>query len=299
MGGRGGEPGGRVEQAAAGENFISVLVLTLNEEQNIGPCLASVSWADDILIVDSFSSDSTVEIARSMGARVVQRRFDTFADQRNFGIRHGRLRHPWVLHLDADERVTPELHEELLRATREEGKDAFRVPSKMMLYGRWLRRSGMYPTYQVRFGRPEALVFKQVGHGQREDLPPTRIGTLRNALVHHSFSKGLTDWFEKHNRYSSAEAQYALASLGRSLDLAGLVSFADSTRRRRALKDLSYRLPFRAFLRFAYMYILRGGILEGRTGLAYCTLLALYEQMIVLKIHEMRNGSANPSDRSQ
>jgi glycosyltransferase involved in cell wall biosynthesis len=267
---------------------VSVLLLTLNEEDNLPRCLASVAWADDILVLDSFSTDRTVEVAQAHGARVMQRAFDTFAGQRNFGLQEGGLRHDWVLHLDADEVVPPALCQELLtRLDDADALPAYRVASKMMFHGRWLRRSGIYPSYQVRFGLRDRLGFVQVGHGQREALAPEEVGTLREPLEHYSFSKGLDDWYARHNRYSRAEADQALADADAPMPWLDLLS-TDATRRRRALKRLAARMPFRPTLRFLYMYVLRLGLLDGRPGLAYCRLLATYESMIVAKIKEAR-----------
>ena len=273
---------------------VSVLILTYNEEANLPRCLDGVAWADDVLVLDSFSTDQTVEVARQLGARVLQRRFDTFAGQRNYGIDEGDLRHEWVLHLDADEVVPADLRDELVGIVAEGGHPAYRVASKMMFQGQWLRRSGMYPAYQVRFGRRDRLRFTQVGHGQRETLPPEEVGTLRHALEHYSFSKGLHDWFAKHNRYSSDEAAEALGGEVPSLDWRALAS-GDRTRRRRALKALAARLPFRPGLRFAYMYLLRGGFLDGRAGYTYCRLLSTYEFMTVVKERELKRAYAPPA----
>ena len=274
---------------------ISVLILTLNEEANLPRCLDALAWADDVLVVDSFSTDRTVEVAEARGARVLQRRFDDFAGQRNFGLTEGGLRHEWVLHLDADEVVTPELRDEVFGVIGDGSKDAYRVPSKMMLHGEWLRHAGMYPTYQVRLGRRDALSFVQVGHGQREALPPERIGTLEHPLLHYSFSKGLEDWFERHNRYSTAEAKQALEEAARGeIDWWGLVS-GNSTNRRRALKQIAARLPFRPTLRFLYMYVLRLGFLDGAAGYTYCRLLSTYEYMTVIKMKEQRLRAADVS----
>jgi hypothetical protein len=160
-----------------------------------------------------------------------------------------------------------------------------------MFLGKWLRFAGMYPAYQVRLGRRERLRFKQVGHGQREDLPPERVGTLDEPYLHFSFSKGLTEWFDKHNRYASDEARETVRALADSdgFDWRGSLS-RDRMRRRRALKALSLRLPFRPTLRFLYMYVMRCGFLDGRAGLAYCRLLAIYEYLIVLKTRELSTG---------
>ena len=267
--------------------MISILILTLNEEQNLPACLEAVKWSDDILVVDSFSSDRTVEIAKVAGARVLQRPFDDFARQRNFGLIEGGLKHDWVLHLDADEIVSCDLRAEALTATRTTDKDAFRVASQMMFQGRWLKHAGLYPSYQVRLGRRDKLSFTQVGHGQREMLPPDRVGTLRAPLVHYSFAKGLHDWVEKHNRYSTAEATHFLArSPGAPIDWTGLLR-GDPTRRQRALKDIAGRLPCRPFLRFLYMFVVRAGILDGMAGFHYCRLLTIYEYLTMLKMREL------------
>lgn len=267
--------------------MISILILTRDEECNLSDCLDSVAWSDDVLVLDSGSTDRTVEIARDLGARVMHRPFDTFAAQRNFGLRRGGLRHRWVLHLDADERVTPELHEEMIEAARAGRHDAFRVALKLMFEGRWLRRAGMYPSYQVRFGRRDALTFQEVGHGQRETLPPERVGQLSNPLEHYAFSKGLTDWLAKHNRYSSAEARLAWKLTRTGVDWRGLLA-PEPIERWRALKALSYRLPLRPFWRFFYLYVVRGGFLEGSAGFHYSRLLALFDSMTAHKLRRLR-----------
>lgn len=275
---------------------VSVLVLTLNEEANLPACLAAVSWSDDIVVLDSFSQDNSVGVARGLGARVFQRRFDDFAGQRNHALDAIEFRHEWILHIDADEIVTPALREEIGRAIASDAYDAYRVPSKMMFFGRWLRYSGLYPSYQVRLGRRGRFRFKQVGHGQREDIPAERVGTLAEPYLHYSFSKGLTEWVEKHNRYASDEARETVAMLGgrRGVDWVGTVSL-HPTRRRRALKDLFYRLPLRPTLRFIYMYMMRRGFLDGWAGFTYCRLLAIYEYLIVLKTRELLVQPAAPT----
>jgi glycosyltransferase involved in cell wall biosynthesis len=267
--------------------MISVIILTQNEETNIGHCLDSVLWSDDILVVDSFSEDRTVEISKRYGARVIQRAFDDFSSQRNFASEQGNLKYEWVLHLDADEVVTPELRAELPGAVLGD-KDAYRVSSKLMFCGKFLRHAGLFPWYQVRFGRKQLLRFKQVGHGQRETLDPGRIGTLKSSLLHFNFSKGLGDWIERHNQYSTAEAQQNVYGYAEGdVPILDLLS-TETDRRRRAAKKIFRRLPCRATIRFIYMYLFRGGILDGKAGLTYCRLLAWYERLIVLKERELR-----------
>ncbi|MFZ1539350.1 MAG: glycosyltransferase family 2 protein [Chromatiaceae bacterium] len=193
---------------------ISVLLLTLNEAANLPACLAALAWSDDVVVLDSFSQDDTVAVAERWGARVYQRAFDHFAGQRNYALDRIPFQHDWVLHLDADEIVTPALQAEMLAAIGDGRCDAWPIPSKMMFFGQWLRHAGLYPSYQVRLGHRQRCRFKQVGHGQREDVAPERVGTLQEPYLHYSFAKGLTDWFDKHNRYASAEAAEAVRRLG-------------------------------------------------------------------------------------
>jgi glycosyltransferase involved in cell wall biosynthesis len=268
--------------------MISVVILTLNEELNLPRCLGAISWCDDVLIVDSFSSDATLRIAAEHGVRVVQRIFDSFAGQRNFAVEHCELKHDWIFHLDADEVMTPALSAEILESIAATDKDAYRVSSRLMFRGNFLRRAGLFPWYQVRLGRRGKLRFTQVGHGQREQLPSHAIGTLKNSLLHFPFEKGLDDWIEKHNRYSTAEARQNVCGAG-DIDSTVLDLLSITTdRRRRAAKKIFRWLPCRPTIRFIYMYLFRGGILDGKAGFTYCRLLAWYEWLIVLKEREVR-----------
>jgi glycosyltransferase involved in cell wall biosynthesis len=266
---------------------LSVLVLTYNEEANIRRCLKSVAWSDDVVVLDSGSTDRTVAIAEGMGARVLQRPFDNFAGQRNWGLDRAGFKHDWVLHLDADEAVPPEMHEEILVAIRDGRFAGYRISLKLMFQDRWIRRASMFPAYQVRLGRRDGLRFKMEGHGQRENLPPGEVGTFETSLLHYSFEKGLSDWFEKHNRYSTAEAAEGLRRRAQGGGGFWGIFSRDRGARFRAMKNLSAHLPFRPFLRFVYMAVIRRGILDGVPGLHYCLLVAIYEYMIVLKEKEL------------
>lgn len=275
--------------------MISVVILTLNEAANLPRCLTSVAWSDDVVVLDSGSTDATVEVAQALGARVLVRGFDSFAGQRNFAMEQAGFRHPWVLHLDADEVVTPALRDELLAIA---GADAsadpspfpvYRVASKIIFMGRWLKHAGMYPTYQVRFGRADALRFIDHGHGQREVQPPEQVGTLRSPLEHYNFSKGVNDWFARHLRYAEREARLMLVEREQPLRLGQLFG-RDATLRRRALKRLAARLPMRPWLRFFYAGILRGGFLDGVAGLRYARMLAIYQQFIDFSVIEQQKS---------
>ena len=274
--------------------MISILLLTLNEEVNLPRCLESVAWSNDVVVLDSFSTDHTVEIAKSHGARVLENRFTNFAEQRNFGLVQGNFKYDWVLHLDADEVVTRELKGEMFVAIQKGERSAYRLASKMIFRGKWLRHSGLNPCYQVRLGKRDQLSFVQTGHGQRENLRPEQVGTLKQPLIHYSFSKGIQDWLERHNRYSTAEADY-FCSTTQSMDWGGLISLDEACRRQRAMKVLFSRLPFRPGLRFFYMYFARLGFLDGSAGFTYCRLMSTYEYFIALKISEKRRRQRGES----
>lgn len=272
--------------ADVGTRPVSVLILARNEESSLPRCLKAVAWSNDVVVVNDDSTDRTAQVAGASGARVVARRFDSFAGQRNWALDTLEWRNEWVLHLDADEVVTPELAAEIVQAVAGGCCDAYRMASKLIFMGRWLRHAATYPTYQVRLGRNPGLRFQQVGHGQREDGSSLRVGTLREPYLHFSFSKGLDDWFERHNHYSAAEANLRV-HVSEPLGLLGLLG-PDAVRRRRALKRLAAHLPFQPTLRFLWGYILRGGFLDGQPGFEYCRLISIYEAMIAAKVTELK-----------
>lgn len=265
----------------------SVLILTLNEERDLPRCLASVKECDDIVVLDSGSTDGTAEIARQAGARVFVRRFDNFAGQRNYAQREIPFRHPWVFHLDADEQFTPELAAECRAASARTDLDGYMVAPKMLWNGRWLPHCTDYPAYQARFVRAPQFAFIEVGHGQRE-AAHMRVERLQSNYLHDLSSGGDEEWLDKHRRYARAEACTHLAA--GSLRWSELFS-GQRLRRRRALKQLSYALPFRPALRFVYQYVLRRGFLDGAAGLHYCRLLARYEGFTSAELRRLRSAA--------
>jgi glycosyltransferase involved in cell wall biosynthesis len=267
--------------------MISVLILTQNEEINLPGCLASVAWSDDIVVFDSFSTDRTVEIAQAAGARVIQHAFENFGAQREAGRAMVAYKNPWLLVLDADERVDPELVDEIKRVLAHDCPfDAFRMRMKNHFMGQWVKYSTLYPGWCVRLLRHQAVHY-EVRSVHEYPVVTTLIGELNGHLLHYSFNKGLSDWIGKHNRYATLEAEENKRILAcGDMDLMGIFSF-DPIRRRRALKLLSMRLPCRPMLRFLYMYVFRRGFLDGMPGFSYCRLMYFYELMIVLKLQEL------------
>ncbi|MEI7457521.1 MAG: glycosyltransferase family 2 protein [Nitrosomonadales bacterium] len=265
---------------------ISILILTYNESQNLPGCLESVSWSDDIVVLDSYSTDGTMGIAMAKGARVIQRSFDNWASHQNWAVREIHFQHPWVFYLDADERMTSELRAEIetIAADINERRVAFYCGRKNYFMGKWIRHS--YPPSRImRFFRPNHVKFERL-------VNPTAVidgphGYLLGLFTHYNFSKGITEWLDKHNRYSTWEAIEGLRVLrGEDGHPPNLFS-CDSAQRRKALKRLSFRLPCRSTIKFLYLYLICGGICDGYAGLIYCRLQAIYEGMISAKMIEL------------
>jgi glycosyltransferase involved in cell wall biosynthesis len=263
---------------------ISVAILTFNEQDALPGCLDSVSWSDDVVVFDSNSTDRTRAIAAERGARVAVREFDDFASQRNAALTE-TFRYEWVLMLDADERVTPELAAEMTSAVAAATPDvgAFRMRRKDMWGAKWLRRSTGYPSWFVRLMRRGRV---HVARAVNETYEVAgKCGELRSHLVHYPFLKGLSWWIERHNGYSTREADLALGERRAPLQWSSLIA-RDPLVRRRAVKLLSYRLHARPAIVFVYLYFFRGGFLDGVAGLRYILLRCWYEMVIDLKIAE-------------
>jgi glycosyltransferase involved in cell wall biosynthesis len=267
--------------------MISILVLTLNEEKNLPKCLDTVRWSDDIHVLDSYSLDGTIEIAKSYGARVWFRKFDSFAQHQNWALENIQFKYPWVFYLDADERVTPSLAEAVRRAVESpQDSVAFKVQRRDFFLGRWLKHVQMTAFYDRLF-RPEKMSYERLGHCiSKPDGPVTKVDGY---LDHYPFSKGMSDWVRRHNFYSTQEAQQILLNraAGKTVSVRALLFHQDREGRRRNLKELYYRMPFRPLIKFVVMYIVKLGFLDGVAGFTYSILMAFYEFLIILKTDEL------------
>ncbi len=192
--------------------------------------------------------------------------------------------------LDADEVVTPDFCRELEERVRNAGSQTagFMICRKTIFLGRWLKYSDAFPVWITRVVRRGQAEFIDAGHGEKAvTTAGLRFERIAEPIWHYSFSKGVSEWVERHNRYSTQEAQVELhAARNAPNQWRGLFS-ADAFRRRQALLALRRRLPGRPLLRFLYQYLWRRGILEGRAGLAYCLLMSFFEFLIVVKRREL------------
>lgn len=282
---------------------VSVLILTMNEARDLPGCLQSVSWCDDVHVLDSGSTDNTCEIARAAGAAV---QVKSYADSkqifggdeaahRNWSLRNTPFKYPWVLLLDADERVTPPLTEAIGQVIESSQCVAYRIQRRDFLEGRWLKHVQASPFY-LRLFRPEKLRYERLVNPV--SIAEGEVGQLTGYLDHFPFSKGLSHWLNRHNAYSTLEAQQVSNNRrGReSFSIMKALFARDFNERRFHQKELFYRLPLRPLARFTILYFFKRGFLDGRAGFRYATLQAIYEYMIVLKVKELANGNSE-SDR--
>jgi len=265
------------------------MVLTYNEAENIASCLESLAWADDIILVDSGSTDHTADVARRVrpDARVFVHPFADFGQQRNWALDNTSPRHPWILFLDADEHSDDEFAAAVRAAVAQGDAAGYYLTYRNIFLGRWLKRSTFYPSWQLRLLRHGKVRFRREGHGQRE-VTSEPLAFVHAPYNHYPFRGGIERWLARHNRYSSEECDLVFRLRAEPLHLADLLR-RDALVRRRCLKRLAARLWFRPACRFVYTYLLRGGFLDGLAGYIYCRLMAQYEFQLWAKLVERRH----------
>lgn len=266
--------------------MISVVILTKNEEQDLPPCLSSLRWCDDVHVLDSGSTDRTLEVAQSYNAQISTNPFISFGQQRNFALENLLFKYDWILFLDADEVITTAFKRAITKATIEASHNTagFYCCWKMMLEDRWLKFCDNFPKWQFRLVRKGRANFTDFGHGQKEGLVDGELGYISEPYLHYSFSKGWTQWIERHNKYSSLEAK---ARFENRPSLEQLLSVHSSIRNP-ALKSWLSKFPGWPLARFIYTYFINLGFMEGIPGFIYCTNMAYHEFLIQLKIRELK-----------
>jgi glycosyltransferase involved in cell wall biosynthesis len=287
----------------AGKAPISVIVPVKNEAENLRRCLPALAWADEVFVVDSRSTDDTARVAESHGARVVQFRFNgTYPKKKNWALENLPLRNEWVLIVDADEVVVPELAEEIARRTAADEADGFYLNMKYYFLGRRIRHCGYAECWNLRlfkhrlgrYERMPAAPGSIAGDNEAHEHVELdgRAARLRHELDHHAYPT-IAAWVEKHNRYSSWEAEQHERFLREPVP----ASIGRSKRLKRRLKKLYLRLPMRPVARFLYAYVGRLGFLDGRPGLVFCGLLAFYDLLSAAKVYERKLAGLDAAAR--
>jgi glycosyltransferase involved in cell wall biosynthesis len=268
--------------------FLSVIILTLDEEANLPLALGSLRGLNaEVFVVDSGSTDRTLEIARAAGCHVIEHPFENYAVQRNWAFDHLPIKTPWTLCLDADERLTPELAEEIEETVSQQGSpfDGFMLRKRTIFMGRWIRHGGQYPAYHLRLfrsgrGRCEARLYDQ------HFVVDGRVGRLTNDYV-DVITSDLSTFIVRHNRWAELEAEEILAGstgAARQGPAVEPVLTGTAIERRRFLRARVYqRFPLfvRPFLFWFYGYVLRLGFLDGIEGLIFHTLQRFWFRFLI------------------
>jgi glycosyltransferase involved in cell wall biosynthesis len=274
---------------------VSVVVLTFNEERNITACLESVrGWAAGVFVVDSGSTDRTVELAAAAGATVLVHPFETHARQWMWALAHLPLVSDWVLGLDADQQVTPPLRDSICRAIASAEASAltgFYVNRRQIFRGRWIRHGGYYPKYLLKVFRRDAVSVDEQDLVDHHFIVGGRVGMLDGDLVEDNRNEAdIQVWIDKHNRYARLQARQELAEGQRRGGVSARL-FGTPDERVRWMKARWRSMPLfvRPCLYFTYRYVLRLGFLDGREGFVFHVLQAFWYRLLVdINISELR-----------
>lgn len=270
---------------------ISFLILTQNEEKNLSHALASCTFADQVFVLDSGSTDSTSRIAENAGAAFIFHSWMGYARQKNWGLDHLPFTSDWIFILDADESITDELRDELIRIASDPNNTTagYYVNRFFVWEGQEIRHCGYYPSWNLRFFRRGMARYEErdVHEHMIVDGP---VGYLRGEM-HHEDRRGRDFLWQKHLRYADLEAREMVKTVLQS-STAGLKPsfFGNALERRRAIKERIWPyLPCRWLLRFFYMYFFKLGFLDGRAGLDMCLFMTRYEREIAKRFKKLKS----------
>ncbi|MDI6782173.1 MAG: glycosyltransferase family 2 protein [bacterium] len=240
---------------------VSVIIITHNEEKNILACLESVKWADEIVVVDAFSLDNTKKLAEGFGAKVFQREWPGYGRQKNYALSKASM--DWILSLDADERITPELAEEIQEMIQNPAIDGYQICRKAYFLGKWIRHSGWYPDYCLRLFRKGKAVFAEKPVHEYVELDG-RMGRLKGAMLHYT-DNDLNHYLAKLQSYTTLAAD-ELVARGKKASIVDLIT--------------------RPMFIFLKMYILKKGFLDGMHGFILAILSSFYVFVKYAKVWE-------------
>lgn len=270
---------------------VSFLIITLNEEKNIRTCLESIKWSDDIAIVDSGSTDKTLDICKEYeSVSMYYRKFDNYADQRNWLIDTHNFKNDWIFIIDADEALDEGLTSELQNfQCPSDNINAYSLRRKNFFMGKYMKYCGQADFYIPKLFRKGKGKFQNCSLKGIEKLDfEGDLGRLNNYLYHNN-DKGLSDFIAKHNKYSDMES-HVYYEAGKDINLLKSFLSKDPMKKEKFLKDLMIALPFKGFVMFFYLYIFKRGFLDGREGFIFCMLKAFYFFMLEIKVIEIKQN---------
>ena len=270
---------------------ITAVVLTKNEEINISKCLEHLKWTDEVVVVDSGSADSTVQIAEKQGARVIVNIPDGkfyIADQRNWALDHGDINTEWVLFIDADEVVTDQLRDEIIERTSEASDTVgFRLCFKFIFLDRWIKHVSVFPTWHDRIVRLNKVRFE--GKVWEHFSVKDGIDMITEPYLHYGFNNGIGAWIDRHQRYADWKAEQTLND-GRTW--IEIIRSGNKVSYEVLLSRMGLSSPI---IRFIYHYIIKRGFLDGYPGFIYSLMMGYYQFMIFLYLLEKRRRKEDKS----
>ncbi|MGC1579858.1 MAG: glycosyltransferase family 2 protein [Candidatus Acidiferrales bacterium] len=280
------------DDPAPGSVPVSVVILSRDEEQNIRRCLASVAWADQVVVIDSGSADDTMPIARSLGAEVVEQPWLGFSEQRNFALRLSLIRHDWIQFVDADQWVSPQLAAEIAVLLQKPKCVAYSHRYRLVFQGTWIRHCGWYNgSWNVQIMDRRYAKYDGNLVGERVCVNG-EVHRLDNDIVDDDL-KGLAAWLHKHINYAQLEAVRRRRPTVLRQRLRALRE-RDNVRplARVIMKDILFpSIPAKPVALFAYMYFFRLGFLDGRAGLRFCSYHAWHEFSVAAMQRTLRQPS--------
>ncbi|HWB31357.1 MAG TPA: glycosyltransferase family 2 protein [Vicinamibacterales bacterium] len=279
---------------------LSAVILTFNEARNIDACLERLTaWTAEVFVVDSGSTDDTVAIARTRGATVVTHPFETHAKQWRWALDSLPLKTDWVLALDADQRVTPELRDAIVAALADPGRTAVRgyfVNRRQIFRGRWIRYGGYYPKYLLKLFRRDAVSLDDADLVDHHFLVEGTVATLAGDMIEDNRNEAaIFDWTAKHNRYAVLQARQEIAARAAAVPIGIDALWGHPDQRVRWLKQQWARLPLfvRPCLYVFYRYVLRLGFLDGREGFIFHVLQGFWYRLLVdINVSEITASAA-------
>jgi len=240
---------------------ISALIITKNEEERIQDCLESIKWVNEIIIVDSYSTDNTLGICKKYTDKVFEREFDDFANQKNFGL--NKINSEWVLNIDADERVTPELKNEIINIIEDTNMKAFEIPIKTYFLNKPMKYAGEFPIYRTRLFKKNTHFYNKV----HEDIKISQnnLGRLKNSILHYT-CLNLEHYINKYIHYAKLSAKQKYEN-GKTSNI--------------------FYASLRLFFDFFQKYILQKGFLMGGAGFIYSVIRAYYSFLKYIFLWEL------------
>lgn len=261
---------------------VTVIIITKNEEKNIKYCLTSLVNFNQILILDSYSSDQTLKIAKDFNVVIYKRKFKNYGDQRNYALSRLPINNQWILFVDADEVVIPELEIEIRKfVSLKNNCNGYYINRKIYFKNKYLNHSGAFPNWNIRLFKKDAGIVYKDKVNEHPSFNNPKIGFVKNGYLLHKNRNNHFRYLSKHRKYAKLEAKRLKEQkINKQTHLLQLFSFDPISRKQSFREYIFYYIPYKHICYFIYLYVFKLGILDGYSGLLYCTQKAKFVKLI-------------------